>query len=66
MRNGEEEIEVVTSEVTEREKERRGGGPGWRGGSVSDFRGLRRGLPLPAIKTQVMEKSPRAGCILQQ
>lgn len=65
MRDGEEEIGVVTSEGTEREKERRGG-PGWRGGSVSDFRGLHTGLPLPAIKTQVMEKSPRAGCILQQ
>ncbi len=35
-------------------------------GSVSDFRGLLKGLPLLAIKTQVMEKSPRAGCILQQ
>lgn len=35
-------------------------------GSVSDFRGLLKGLPLLAIKTQVMEKSPGAGCILQQ
>lgn len=38
----------------------------WGAGSVSDFRGLLKGLPLLAIKTQVMEKSPRAGCILQQ
>lgn len=35
-------------------------------GSVSDFRGLLKGLPLLAIKTQVMEKNPREGCILQQ
>lgn len=38
----------------------------WKPGSVSDFRGLHKGLPLLAIKTQVMQKSPRAGCILQQ
>lgn len=30
----------------------------WGAGSVSDFRGLLKGLPLLAIKTQVMEKSP--------
>lgn len=38
----------------------------WGPGPVSDFGGLLKGLPLLAIKTQVMEKSPRAGCILQQ